>query len=76
MYFPCSDRIKNLRKEKGQTQKRIASVLGLSQRVYSDYENGTVRIPVRVLVCLAVYYDVSLDYLSGVSNIRRSRPLH
>ena len=58
MYFPCSDRIKNLR------------------RVYCDYENGTVRIPVRVLVCLAVYYDVSLDYLSGVSNIRRSRPLH
>ena len=62
MYFP---RIRDLREHHGLVQKQIAAVLGIDQRVYSNYEIGKRAIPVRLLITLADYYHTSIDYILG-----------
>ena len=52
----------------------IADLLHVGQRTYSDYESGKTRIPVDSLIILAQYYNVSMDYISGVSNKKRQFP--
>lgn len=61
-------RIKNLREDLDLKQKDLADVLGISQRAYSHYENGTRKIPLDILVALADYYECSTDYLLGRTN--------
>ena len=70
----CGDRLRETRKERQLSQQQIANVLHVSQRVYSNYENGEVRVSVETLGALAKYYNLSLDYLSGVSNVIREYP--
>ena len=62
-------RIRNIREDRNLTQQKIADVLHIGQRTYSDYESGRTRIPVDSLLILAKYYNVSMDYISGASNI-------
>lgn len=56
-------RIRNLREDADLTQTEFSSYLHISQRAYSHYENGTRDIPTDILVKIADYYDVSVDYL-------------
>lgn len=56
-------RIKDLRKDSDLTQKEISVQLNISQRAYSHYENGTRDIPTDILIRLADFYSVSIDYL-------------
>ena len=56
-------RIKDLREDFDLKQKELADALGISQRTYSHYENGTRKIPLDILVTLADYYNCSTDYL-------------
>ncbi len=58
-------RIRDLREDFDLKQKELADVLGISQRTYSHYENGTRKIPLDILVTLADYYNCSTDYLLG-----------
>lgn len=58
-------RIRNLREDTDLKQKEIASILGIDQRVYSNYEMGKREIPVHLLIILADYYDTTIDYLVG-----------
>lgn len=58
-------RIKNLREDSDISQKELADALGISQRAYSHYENGTRKIPLDILLALADYYNCSTDYLLG-----------
>jgi len=69
-----NERIKSLREDNDLTQQNIADLLHVSQRTYSDYETDKVRITVECLITLAKFYDVSLDYLSGCSNIKNPFP--
>ena len=69
-----AERIRELRKEKGYTQTHVAKVLRVAQTTYSDYENGNVRIPIEHIVELARLYNVSLNFILGVSNIRNTFP--
>ncbi|MBQ9974781.1 MAG: helix-turn-helix transcriptional regulator [Oscillospiraceae bacterium] len=62
MLFP---RLLDLRQDRDMTQKDVAALLGIDQRVYSNYETGKREIPVRHLLVLADHYGVSLDYLTG-----------
>ena len=55
-------RIKDLREDSDIKQKELADALGISQRAYSHYENGTRKIPLDIL---AEYYGCSTDYLLG-----------
>ena len=56
-------RIRNLREDMEMTQTDMAKNLFISQRTYSYYESGGHDIPTEVLVRLADFYDVSVDYL-------------
>ena len=58
-------RIKDMREDHDLKQKEIAAVLGIDQRVYSNYETGKREIPVHLLIKLADYYKVTTDYLLG-----------
>lgn len=58
-------RIRDLREDSDISQKELADALGISQRAYSHYENGTRKIPLDILIALAEYYGCSTDYLLG-----------
>ena len=62
-----AERIRVLREDRDKTQAEIAALLKVGQRTYCDYEHGKTRIPVDSLILLAKYYDVSMDYICGVS---------
>jgi len=62
MYFA---NLVELREDFGKTQKEIAALLGIDQRVYSNYETGKREIPVRHLIVLADYYGTTIDYIVG-----------
>ena len=53
----------------------IADLLHIGQRTYADYESGKTRIPVDSLLILAKYYDVSMDYITGASNLQTKYPV-
>ena len=58
-------RIRDLREDHDLTQTEIGRMLNCSQRVYSNYERGDIDIPTSVLIRLADFYGVSVDYLLG-----------
>lgn len=59
------ENIRNLREDHDKTQRELAEYLNVKQTTYSKYELGKINIPIEVLVMLADYYDVTLDYLLG-----------
>lgn len=61
------DALKRFRKEYKVTQKRAAEISGVAERVFQSYEYGKVVPTISVLIRLADFYDVSLDYLVGRS---------
>ena len=58
-------RLKDLREDNDLTQKKLAEQLHIKQNTYSQYENGQRQIPLDILIKLANYYNVTLDYLVG-----------
>lgn len=52
-------------------QKDIAKILGISQQYYSEYESGKRTIPVPYLIELSKHYNVSVDYLLGLSDTKK-----
>lgn len=56
-------RIRNLREDMDLTQTDMARILFISQRTYSYYESGGHDIPTELLIRLADFFDVSIDYL-------------
>lgn len=65
MYFR---RLKDLREDKDLLQKEVAKKLGISQQYYSQYEIGKYTMPIELLIILSQEYNVSLDYLVGLSD--------
>ncbi len=63
-----NERIKEIREEHSYTQQRVADLLNVGQRTYCDYESGKTRIPIDSIIILAQHYNVSMDYITGVSN--------
>lgn len=61
-------RIRDLREDNDLTQKEVARELKCSQQVYSNYELGQRDIPTYVLIALSNFYDVSVDYILGLSD--------
>ena len=61
-------RIKDLREDNDLLQKDIAGILGISQQYYSEYENGNRSIPIFHLMKLAKFYNVSIDYIVGLTD--------
>lgn len=58
-------RIRDLREDKDLTQAKMGEILSCSQRVYSNYERGELDIPTEILIKLADFHQVSVDYILG-----------
>lgn len=56
------------------SQAAVAKLLQVGQRTYCDYELGKTRIPVDSLIALARFYNVSMDYICGVSDTAEEFP--
>ena len=69
-----NERIRDIREDNSFTQQNIADLLHIGQRTYADYESGKTRIPVDSLLILAKHYDVSMDYITGASDIKKEYP--
>lgn len=65
------ENIRNLREDVDQTQTQLAEYLNVKQTTYSKYELGKINIPVEVLIKLADYYDVTIDYIVGRSKKKK-----
>ena len=61
--MPHYPRIRNLREDKDLTQSEMGKILSCSQRVYSNYERGDIDVPTTILIKLADFHNVSVDYL-------------
>ena len=67
-------RIRDLREDSDYTQESIAKLLNVNQRTYSRYENGEHAIPLTILSFLADFYETSVDYLIGRTDVRTAYP--
>lgn len=64
-------RIRDLREDRDLNQTQVAKMLGMSQTGYSKYETGENDIPTSILIKLAKFYDTSVDYILGQTNIKK-----
>ena len=62
------ERIRNLRVDRGLTQKQIAQLLNIKQNTYCQYELGILSYPLDVVIRLALFYGTSVDYLLGLTD--------
>ena len=69
-----NERIREIREDNSLSQQKVADLLHIGQRTYSDYESGKTRIPVDNLLILAKFYNVSMEYITGASQIRTEYP--
>ncbi len=69
-----TNRIENLRIDADKTQQQIADILVCQREVYRRYEKGERELPLWAAIKLAEYYDVSLDYLVGLTAKRSPFP--
>ncbi len=63
-------RIRDLREDRDLTQREMGDILSCSQRVYSNYERGELDIPTEILIKLADFHNVSVDYILGLKDER------
>lgn len=64
-------RIRDLREDQDLNQTQVAKMLGMSQTGYSKYETGENDIPTIILIKLADFYEVSVDYLLNRTDNKR-----
>jgi len=67
-------RIRDLREDRDKKQKELAELLHISQATYSRYESGELDIPHSALQILADFYDTSVDYLLGRTDVKKAYP--
>ena len=61
-------RIRDIREDRDLTQKQVAQHLMCDQSLYSKYERGEREIPLNLMIRLAQFYQVSIDYLVGLTD--------
>ena len=64
-------RLRELREDRDLTQTQVAKEVGMSQTGYSKYETGENDIPTAILIKLARFYGVSIDYILGVTDEKK-----
>ena len=64
-------RLKDLREDRDLSQENVAKIIKTTQQQYSKYELGIRLIPIDKLCILADYYNTSLDYILGRTNIKQ-----
>ena len=66
------ERIKGLREDNDKSQKELAEYLHIAQNTYSQYENGKRDLPTDCLIKICQYYNVSADYILGLTDRKGS----
>lgn len=66
--------IRALREDNDLKQRELAEYLGVSQNTYSQYETGVIAFTDQILIKLADYYNVSIDYLMDRTSIKEPYP--
>lgn len=72
------EKLRGLREDNDLTQQQIADILGTSQTMYARYERGANEMPIRHLVTLCKFYNVSADYFLNTTptpNWRQKKPI-
>ena len=67
--------IKSLREDNDLNQTQVANIIHVAQTTNSDYEKGKVRLPIECLIELARYYNVDMNYITGVSSCKQPFPI-
>ena len=67
-------RLKDLREDKNLNQQKVAEYLDMKQQQYSNYERGLRELPIKHLIALCKYYNVSSDYILGFTNDLKELP--
>lgn len=62
-------RLRDLREDKDLTQEAVAKLLGTAREQYNKYELGKQEIPFHHVITLARFYNVSIDYISGIKDV-------
>ena len=65
MYYA---RLRDLREDKDLTQDELVQILGMHKTTYTNYEQGKREIPFALAIRLAQFYNVTLDYIAGLTN--------
>lgn len=65
-----SQRIKEIRIDLDKTQQEVANGIGIDRKTYCRYENDQHEIRVDVLISLAKYYNLSLEYVAGITDVK------
>lgn len=68
------ERMRGLREDGDLTQKQISDMLGVAQTTYSQYELGKRSMPIDYLIALCKFYNVSADYMLGLSDKKAPLP--
>lgn len=68
------ERIRNIRIDRDMTQAQVAEVVKVKQNTYCQYETGVLNYPLDVVIKLAEFYGVSVDYLVGLTDEERPYP--
>ena len=71
--YDLAKQFKKVRQERNLTQKQVAEGIGIAEQAYQLYEYGRTVPSATVLIALADYFDVSLDYLCGRSDVKERR---
>ncbi|MBD5115684.1 MAG: helix-turn-helix transcriptional regulator [Ruminococcaceae bacterium] len=66
-------RIKDLREDSDLKQETVAGLLDMFQSSYQRYESGKLELPMHCFIKLAKFYNVSLDYLAGLTNDKEKK---
>ena len=62
-------RLRDIREDNDKKQDEIALILGITRQQYQLYESGKRELPMHHFIILAKYYNISLDYLAGLTDI-------
>jgi len=65
LYYP---RLRDLREDRDLTQDELVQILDMHKTTYTNYEQGKREIPFALVIRLAEFYNVSLDYIAGLTN--------
>lgn len=65
-------RLRDLREDSDLTQRQVAELIQTTQQVYSEYEKGIREIPLFKAIILAKHYNVSLDYITELTDEKRT----
>ena len=71
MYF--YQRIRDLREDADLSQQQVAELLEITRQQYQLYESGKREMPFHLIIKLALYYKVSIDYIAGISSKKATR---